>query len=160
HRFGVHFPALERLLSKLPVVVELNSLDLDEYRHTLSRLRFAYHVLTRGRIFRRARGLVTVTHEIAASVSEFGLPTLVLGNGIDLWAIEVAPPASAARPALVFIASNPREPWLGLDKLLRLAQALPEVDVHIIGGKEPLSGLPINVTAHGFLEQTRYRALI
>jgi glycosyltransferase involved in cell wall biosynthesis len=161
HRFNVHFPGLERLLATCPTVVELNTLDVPEYRESLSRLRFAYHLMTRGRLLRRARGLLAVTGEIARSVERFGRPTLVLANGIDLSAFEVAPPTTAERPSLVFIAAKPHDRWHGLDKLLLLARSLPQVNVHVIGcGQDALGAAPPNVTAHGFLEQARYQALL
>lgn len=161
HRFGVHFPAIERLLRARPTVVELNALDVPEYRASLSRLRFGYHMLTRGRIFGRTRGFIAVTDEIGRSVGSYRRPTLVLGNGIDLADVEHAPPSTGPRPRLLFMGVRPQERRFGLDKLVRLAQACPDFDFDVVGaGAEQLPKLPANVTAHGFLERAKYRQLI
>lgn len=159
HRFNVHFPALDRLLAVRPTVIELNTLDVDEYRRKMSKLRFAYHLLTRGRILRGARGIVAVTHEIAASVERFGRPMLVLGNGVDFRTIQPVPATTATKPRLLFIATRLDEPWHGYDKLMRLAAAFPEWQLDVIGAG-PSPDTPTNVAMHGFLRQTEYQSIL
>ena len=160
HRFNVYFPALERMFRRHATVVELNTLDLPEYRASMSKARFAYHRLTRGRILQGASGLVAVTEEIARSVARAGRPVLVLGNGIDLASIEPLPVADTSRTRLVLIAAKPDEPWHGLDKLLALARAMPDIEVHIVGQLGSAGPLSPNVVLHGYLGQAQYRTLL
>ena len=47
-RYSVHYPALSGLLRNLPVVLEVNTNDLDEYALQLDPIRLLYHRLTRG----------------------------------------------------------------------------------------------------------------
>ena len=130
-------------------------------RAGMSRARFGYHRLTRGRILGGASGFVAVTEEIARSVASYHKPALVLGNGIELAAVRPLPPASGGRASAVLIAAKPDEAWHGLDKLLALARVLPDVDVHVIGQlTAALEAVPPNVTLYGFLGQERYRALL
>jgi glycosyltransferase involved in cell wall biosynthesis len=161
HRFNVYFPALERLFARVPTVVELNTLDVPEYRASMSRARFAYHMVTRERILGGARGFVAVTEEIARKVARPRRPTLVLGNGIDMAAITPVAPASGPRARLVLIAAKPDEAWHGADKLFVLARALPDLDVHVVGAfaSEPTE-VPANVFLHGFLQQEQYRSVL
>ena len=162
HRFNVYFPALERLFARVPTVVELNTLDVPEYRASMSRARFAYHQLTRGRILGGASGYVAVTEEIARSVASYHKPALVLGNAVQLSAVSPLPPARGERSSAVLIAAKPDEAWHGLDKLLALARALPALDVHVIGQLSAALDTPPppNVKLYGFLGEDRYRALL
>lgn len=160
HRFNVYFPALERLMRRCPTVVELNTLDVPEYRATMSPPRFAYHRATRGRIFRHAQGLVAVTDEIARHAGAARAPRVVIPNGVDLSAIEGVAWTPHERPALLFLGANPADSWHGLDKLFAIAGAMPEIDVHVVGPLTTRTLVPPNVRLHGFLERPRYRPLV
>jgi glycosyltransferase involved in cell wall biosynthesis len=161
HRFNVYFPALEPLFARTRTVVELNTLDVPEYRASMSAPRFGYHLLTRGRILRGASGFVAVTDEIARKITRSRRPTLVLGNGIEMAAVAPLPPAHGPRTSLVLIAAKPDEAWHGVDKLFALARALPQLDLHVIGAfaAEP-AAVPANVYLHGFLQQAEYRSVL
>ncbi|HEX7117794.1 MAG TPA: glycosyltransferase [Longimicrobiales bacterium] len=162
-RFNTWYPALESLSRRIPTVLEVNTDDLREYRVMMSRGRFLYHRFGRGRLMRRAAGMVYVTRELAAtpSLARFGRPGIVIANGIDLDAYPVLEPAANARPRLVFIGSG-GHPWHGVDKILRLAAACPEWRFDLIGfGAEELGGAaPENVTCHGYLSRAEYEPIM
>jgi glycosyltransferase involved in cell wall biosynthesis len=92
----------------------------------------------------------------------------VIPNGIDLerWAV-TAPPTNE-RPRLVLVAGSAGT-WQGVDKAVRLAAALPDVDVQIVGRDGPEGvprsggegrGRPANVAYLGTLEGDAYRAAL
>jgi glycosyltransferase involved in cell wall biosynthesis len=101
---------------------------------------------------------VAVTEEIASRFSVFGRPTRVIANGIDLSAFRVLPPSQSGPPTLAFVGA-PDASWHGLDNLLALARARPEIRVDLIGARQD-PGFPANVTAHGVLPKSEYEAVL
>lgn len=158
-RFNTWYPALTALAGRVPLVLEVNTDDLREYRLMMSRLQYAYHRLGRGRLMRRAAGLVFVTHELASnrSFARLRRPQRVIPNGIRLQDYPVLPPTNNDRPRLVFIGSA-GHPWHGVDKIVRLAGYVPEWHFDLIGlGPEDLGGhAPPNVVCHGYLDRSGY----
>lgn len=156
-RYDHFVPPLRSLPASLPTVVELNE-SRSEYR-LRSRAAAAYDRLNRAAVLGRARGVVAVTHEIAAE-QPGQLPSAVIGNGVDLRRYEELPPATGARPRAVFLGS-PRMPWHGLDKIIDLAALLPAVDFDVVGTSEAeLPRHPPNVRLHGFLAPAEYRPIL
>lgn len=165
-RYGYHSAGLPRLFRDIPTVAEINSDDRTEYPLTLSRLKVAYHRLTRARILRPLAGFVTVTHELAERFAEWNRPTLVIANGIALDAFRQAPVASATSPRLIFL-GNPGSPWHGLERVAELARLLPECGFDIVGLDEAAwrtqAGTPerpANVRLHGMLGRAAYEPLV
>lgn len=156
-RYDLFVPPPLRLL-RLPTIVEVNSDDRAE-----ARLRgpatVVYNAAQRQLLLRLARGLVCVTHELAAAYAEFGTPLEVIANGIALDG-EPCPAPRNDRPRLVFVAT-PGQPWQGLDVLVRLAGLLPDVDFDIVGTERAaLPRAPANLTAHGWLDRGSYGGLV
>lgn len=162
-RYGLFCHPLQRIFGIAPVAVEINTDDLLEYRH---RGLFFYWLnrLTRGRILRRAVGYLPISHEIAAlpHLCKFGKPMLVVPNGYDLATVEPLPAPANRVPHLAFVGMPPFT-WNGVDKLVALAAALPEIQVDIIGyATKDLPGLtlPSNLTLHGFVSHQRVREIL
>lgn len=161
-RYELYYPALAALAGELPVVVEVNSDDVNEYRIAQSRMRYWYNRLTRGWLLHRVRGMVFVTGELARhpSFASYQKPSMVIGNGIDLSRVRLLPPATGTTPRLVFIGST-AQAWYGVDKVVRLARRLPAWRFDLIGvSSAELPALPPNVTAHGVLDARRYETLM
>lgn len=156
-RYDKFLPPLPALLAPLPVVVEINT---DDRRETALRRRrgWLYNELSRRPTLRGAVGLVCVTHELAGrdAFARYGKPTLVLGNGADHRAITAVPAAGGPRSSAVLLIGA-LAPWFGLDKVLTLARALPDLDVHLVGPiADPIRDrLPVNVHVHGVLPRDR-----
>jgi glycosyltransferase involved in cell wall biosynthesis len=160
-RFYLYYPALERLMRAIPTYLEINSNDLTEYRHNHPRYIYLYHRATRGRILRQTRGIVSVSHEVAASLRVAQKPLIVIGNGIDLSQYPIAPAPHNSEPILVFLGSA-RHIWQGVDKMLILAEQLPMWQFHLIGEMTEAiqqSHLP-NVYTHGYLSEAQYAPLL
>src|SRR5690606_28226927 len=72
-----------------------------------------------------------------------------IGNGYDVARTEPRQPPANERPQLLFVGS-PNQPWHGVDKLVLLAELMPECDFHIVVPNYRRDG-PGNVVYHGGL---------
>ncbi len=151
-RYDLFLPPLGRVLRRFPSVVEINGNDLVEIRRRTAGKR-VYNRWNRRRVYGRAAGLVCVTNELAAALASFGKPFAVIANGADPDEVPWTPAPVHERPRAVF-AGSPRLPWHGVDRLLELARALPDVDFDLVGpaAERP----PPNVTVHGTLAGAAY----
>ena len=161
-RYNLFLPPLPPLLRPLPVVVEINTDNRREARLD-GRAGWAYNELSRGVTLRATAGLVCVTYELArsADLTRYAKPTVVIGNGADPAVTIALPPASGERAAAVMLIGYPAA-WAGVDKVITLAQALPELDVHLVGPRAgvPDGPLPANVHVHGQLPRDGYRDVL
>lgn len=162
-RYGLYTWPLQMLAGIAPLVVELNTVDVAEYRHRGAFL-WLLNQMTRSITFRSAHGLVSVSHEIAShpSVAHFGKPMKVISNGMDVEAFEPLPAPQNQRPRLVFV-GTPGSLWHGVDKLVELARMRPSLDIDIIGYRPEdlgLGVLPANLHLHGFLTKEQYRQFL
>lgn len=163
-RFSTYYPALERVVSKVPTVVEINGDDIAENRLSLPYPLYVAHRITRARLLSRARGMVYVTHELARNPRYvgFGMPGLVVANGIDLDSHPELPhPPLSTAPSLVFV-GYANCAWHGEDKLTALARAEPEWRIDVVGTDRSTrsSPSPKNLHYHGHLERIAYEALL
>lgn len=162
-RSGIYTYPLHRLFAIAPVVVELNTIDLVEYKMRGAFI-YAVHRLTRDLIFKRVSGFVAVSYEIGAQHSnlKYNKPIKVLGNTIDLRQYKPLPAPNNATPRLVYI-GVPDNPWHGLDKLFWLAENCPDLEFDLIGSSlENFTGqfIPSNVQLHGFVDRSAYQKIL
>lgn len=155
-RYDLFLPRVHRLVRRFPVAVEVNSDDRAEMRLRGGAARL-YNRWNRRRILGGAAALVCVTNELARTLASFGKPTAVIANGADPEAVPWTPAPANERPRAVF-AGTPRLAWHGVDRLLELALALPEVDFDLVGPQA--AGAPPNVTVHGTLAGDAYWAVL
>jgi len=162
-RYTVYYPALAELMDRVPTVLELNTDDLVEYARLLARHKMLYHRLTRGALLRRARGMISVSSEIAARphFARFGKPIRVIANGIDLDGFQPLPPPETERPRLVFLGA-PGCPWHGVDKVVELARLCPDWDFDVVGlnGEGLGADCPGNLRFHGYLTRAEYEGIL
>ncbi len=136
-RHALWTPSLGRMSRAVPTVLEVNGDDVREY--TLhSRSKGLYNRLTRDANFRRAVGLVHVTHELAnlPSYRKFGLPHVVVGNGIDLDKVPHLAPTRSAVPRLVWL-GDPTSPFNSLEHIVQLAELRPAWGFDVVGPQPP-----------------------
>ena len=154
-RQSLYLYPLHRLPDIAPVVIEINTDDVQEYKLRNKPL-YLYHRLTRNLILRSVSGIVTISHEIAnlQTITGFDKPVTVVPNGIDLQALAPVPAPNNDQPRLAF-AGNPGPPWNGLDKLLLFAKEMPQICIDMIGyDQDDLKAFgttPENVICHGFM---------
>jgi hypothetical protein len=160
-RFYLYYPALGKLMRALPTYLEVNSNDVSEYRQNHPRYVYFYHRATRGHLLRLARGIVSVSYEVAATLRTSQKPIIVIGNGIDLSQYAVSQVPHNAEPLLVFLGSA-QHIWQGVDRILVLAENLPTWQFHLIGEMTEATQqclLP-NVHTHGYLSLEQYAPLL
>ncbi len=132
-RYGMYVYPIHRLASIAPLVEEITTNDLIQHEG-LGMIQSLYNRSTRGIILRRVSGLVCLSNELARSSfnSVFQKPVTVVGDGIDLNNIQPLPAPNNIQPQVVFMGS-PGSLWQGVDKLLFLARAFPDMGIHVIG---------------------------
>ncbi len=159
-RYDLLPPPLHVVTRLAPTVVELNSDDQLEYgfRSRRARLSRLYGAWNWRRLFAHAAAIVSVSGELLSLVERYGRPMHVLGNGIELDGVEPLP-ATGGGPLRLVFSGTPGQPWHGLDKIVDLAQLLPEIDVSLIGAA-PDGPHPPNLTAHGFLGRDAYEPVL
>lgn len=163
HRFDLYSPGLVQLARRIPLVLEINTDDVEEYA-LQGRGRAAFNRLTRGRLISAAAGHVFVTRELARSshFARYNRPSIVLSNGTSLSAAPAMPPGpTGGSPRWVFV-GTPGQPWQGVDKLPELARAWPDAHFDVVGsGPQDLPGsVPDNLTLHGYLDRDHYQQLL
>lgn len=122
----------------------------------LCRIKAAYHFLTRMRLLDAVSGFVCLGSKLGDFYSRYGKPVCVIGNGFDTSSVRPRSSPHNPRPKPVFVGSR-GQPWHGVDKLVEVAAALPEMDFHIVG--EAAAGTAANFVAHGYLDWPRLREL-
>jgi hypothetical protein len=164
-RFAHHSPGLPRLFREVPTVAEINSDDLSEYRNTLPLEKQLYHWITRSRVLAPIAGFVGVTRELAARFSCFDRPVTAIGNSIDLSAFRPLPLPATESLHLAFLGTT-GAPWHGLDRLVEIANMMPQWSVEVIGvNRSTWNQLvpvppPANLHLHGLLLRSSYEPLL
>jgi hypothetical protein len=161
-RYGIYvFPAY-KIMKIAPVVEEINTNDLTQHEG-LGGVYSLYNRLTRGIFLRRISGLITVSRELAVSpaFAKYQKPTCMIANGIELEKFPTLPPTANTVPRLAFIGS-PDNHWHGVDKLVLLANLIPDIHIDIIGYNQlpQYAPLPKNITLHGYLSFEQYKKVL
>jgi hypothetical protein len=159
-------PQLGRLMERWPSFVELNGDDVAEAQQMPARQAYywVYRALSRGAFLSRAVGLVAVSHELAnlRPFARHGLPTTVIGNGIDLSRFEPLPAPATTTMRFGFLGAALGAKWHGAAKILELARLRPEWTFDLIGmeRRELEAPVPANVIAHGVLDRPQYERVL
>ncbi len=161
YRAGLYHRGFKKLAQHFPVVAEVNTSDLDEYRVSLSRSKYIYNRMTRRKQFVPCTGIVCVTSELAQCYAGFGKPMAVITNGIDLTNYSPLPPTDNKTPRFIFL-GTPGYPWHGVDKILTLAKLCPDFIFDIVGYNinDIHDWMPPNVNFHGYLKANQYESLL
>jgi glycosyltransferase involved in cell wall biosynthesis len=163
HRFDLVHSPLVKLSKKLPLVLEINTDDVKEYKLG-PKPRYLYNLLTRGALLKHAEGMVFVTNELSnlRYFKKYGKQSIVVSNGIPMEAEKQLDSTNNKKPQLVFIGTSGQE-WHGIDKIIQLAEIKREWDFHIIGTPKSeleLKELPQNMKYYGKLPKSEYVAIM
>jgi len=141
--------------------MEINTEDVAEFALTNSWKHRVYNRVTRWLTIRCCKGMVFVTEELSRSRRFNGLRGLkiTIPNGIDLRKHHSLGPSASTKPRIIYLGSD--QPSQGIEIIITLAREIPELSFDIVGPlAERLGDCPRNVTAHGYLPQTRYRPIM
>lgn len=148
-RYDLYSAPVWRMARRVPTVVEVNADDRAEMRLRGPAARL-YNLVNRRRLLSAAAGVVCVTNALAEGHAG---PVAVVSNGADADAVPALAAPANDRPRAVF-AGSPDNPWHGVDRLVELAHAVPEVDFDLVGPRP--ADVPRNVTVHGTLAGEGY----
>lgn len=161
-RWAMYVFPIQRLFRIAPVVVEINTNDLNEHR-LLGTFYGLYNQFTRGIILGKASGHIFANSGLMGTreFDRFHKNSIVLTNGIDLNSTPSYPAPNNTPPHLIFI-GTPGMAWHGLDKLVELARSFPDLIIDIVGMSEieGFSDLPVNLILHGYLTGASYEAML
>ena len=150
---GPWYPGLGSILKIAPSVLEVNTIEAAEAPRW-GKLFETWHRMTGTRTFRLADAQVCVTDEIAKAYAHFGKPACVIANSLDETG-DPLPPTGNAKPSFVFVGSATvgSGGWHGVDKIVDLARALPDLDFNVVGMRAADLGIdpPANLVFHGTL---------
>lgn len=161
-RWGMYVFPLHHLFSIAPVIVEINTNDVEEHK-LLGVVKSTYNKLTRSITLGSAQAMIYSTRELAEhpAFTHFRKPGEVVSNSIDLRTIKPLPAPNNRPPHLLFI-GTPGFAWHGVDKLVSLASTFPDLIVEV-AGYDHLEGVlspPANLKLHGYLHGAAYQALL
>ena len=161
-RWSMYVYPSHRLFRIAPVVVEINTDDVSQHE-MLGRIYSTYNRLTRGIFLKNSTGLVFTSGELqtCSSFAPYNRPGVVIANGIDLVQNPVSPAPNNQRPRIGFI-GTPDLAWQGVDKIVRLAELCPDLDIDVIGydGLSEGHQAPSNLKFHGYLEKDKAREVL
>jgi glycosyltransferase involved in cell wall biosynthesis len=161
-RFGLFTFPIHKLFKIAPLILEVNSNDLDEYR---SRGMFFYWLnrVTRNFMFSHCAGWVASSHELAEREENrrHKKPVCVVSNGIELDKYQPFAAPQNRTPTLTLVGS-PGMNWHGVDKLFALAKQYPDLAINVIGYRPEDINLstPINLRLHGYLTHQDIRNVL
>jgi len=157
-RYDLYSPVFWKIKRNFPVVVEINTNDLNEYCIKFN-FRCLYNFFTRWIFLSSVSGIVFVSYELSnlPYFKVFNKPHLVVGNGVDLSLYPTLLPANNISPNIVFIGSE-GQVWHGVDKILKLAKMRPDWQFHMVGILANGTELP-NVKFYGQIPRKDYEKI-
>ncbi|MFT3892224.1 MAG: glycosyltransferase [Anaerolineales bacterium] len=160
-RYGRYTWPLDRIAHIAPMVVEINSDDLNESR-LYGRFLYWSNRFTRSIFLKKAAGLIAVSHEIGElpANKQYSIPICVVSNGIDL---EQYTPLLAPKnetPAITLVGKP--NLWHGIEKLVPLAERYPDLTINIVGytAQEFTDPVPSNFHLLGFLHRDQVKEVL
>jgi hypothetical protein len=145
------WPGLCGCLEGFQVVQEINSDIETEYNllrgfHRIKKVLYNY---SQSYVAEVTAGVVSVSTELLEKYGGVESKACVIGNGYDFSFERSLSTNENIRPQLIFVGSK-EQGWSGIDKLIKMAELLPEMDFHFVGAY--LSGCDsINFQSYGFM---------
>lgn len=137
-RFGIMDPFQLYFLKRIRVAIEVNSNWIWEFFQR-SKLLYSYIKLTQKYIFKNSFAICTVTSELETkviSITKNSDSVCTVPNSIDIGKVNKLEMECKEIPTLCFIGS-PNQAWHGIERILELAELLPNFEFKVIGPKAP-----------------------
>ncbi len=155
-RYIKYVPTLVSVFGDIPLVMEINTNDVKEYK-LRNYIIHVYNLLTRRFLLNRVDAYVSVTEELAraSEFSRYSKKSITIANGINTekfvhW--QKRSNTNIGKYKLGFIGS-PGQPWHGIEKIFTLAGLNPDFEFYIIGSKSEDFGIELpNVFILGYLD--------
>jgi len=159
-------PYIKKALEKYPLVVEINGNDVEE-RFKKNTLLGIFNLFTRDMYLYLANGFVFVSSELQNHkvFKKYNKKSIVIPNGAKFNPKDISTNKNST-PTCVFI-GTPGHPYHGVDKIIKLAKYLHDVEFRIIGYDETTIknidneyNKNSNVYIYGFLDSEKSRSII
>jgi len=155
-RFSHYAPYFHEQLRFVPTCMEVNT-DVVRELPLWSRRAAMHHRIFGDRADSNVDGYVFLTAELKRRDRRAGSrPACVIANGVDLDSLPSAPAPANTRPRVLFVAGT-ASPWQGEDKVYRLAQLRPDLDIDLVGPRGVASQPPSNLRLWGLLTTSALR---
>lgn len=157
YRQNAWFPGLRKVLKTAPVVMEVNTNDLEEIKLFGKMKAFLYR-FGRDKILDHIDGIVAVSYEIEKLFENISIPKYVIANGYDFSQCKKNSLTSRGTNEIniVFVGS-PNLPWHGVDHYVEMAKMFPNYVFHLVGLKSMEKSE--NLIEHGWLDKESLFAL-
>ncbi|WP_166462364.1 glycosyltransferase [Psychrobacillus vulpis] len=147
-----------KILKHNKSVIEINSNDIEESRISYPYLSRLYLLCTRDLLLKQADGFITVTRELKSLVENYSSKISTIANGINEPFKEKKIMEKNEELHAIFIGS-PNQKWHGIDKLIDLANHIPNCTFHIIGINN-MDNPPNNFIQYGYMSQEEYLPIL
>lgn len=152
-RFSHYAPGFHERFRDVTTCVEVNT-DVARELPLWSRRAAIHHKMFGNRATHHVGGFVYLTTELQRRDRARGSrPSCVIANGIDLDELPSTPAPVNERPRVLFIAGT-ASPWQGADKVVRLAQLRPDLEVDLVGPPPEAPLAPSNLRLRGLVSST------
>ena len=153
----VGFPGLASILSRYKVVLESNTVLMEELKAN-SKLLFQLAKLYQNKVNKQVDGFIGVTNEITNQFIKYNKPLITISNGFKIENKNISSPVND-RPQVVMV-SSPGCLWHGTDKYIKLAELLPAIDFHLVGyDKKDFNVSLSNLFFKGFLPKKKLKKI-
>ncbi len=158
YRFGSWFPGQVLRFSDFPLVVEINSNDIEEAK-SYSCIAQQLHLKSRHFLMNRANSFCAVTHELAKTIIPDTSPVAIIANGVDLTCVKVITRKRGLRQQIIFVGNSVCS-WHGVEKIVYLASKLTQFDFHIVGNNlNSYDDHASNLIFHDFMDSEELSSL-
>jgi len=161
-RYGLFTIPLQKLFDIAPVILEINSNDIQEYK-SRGWLYYIINCFSHHLIFSNVRGIIPISYEIGQldSISRYKVPVHPIPNGIDLRQIFELPAPNNIKPILAFVGAAGLS-WHGVEKLIPFAQQYPDLQIEVVGynADEMNFKIPSNIHFWGFIPHQKINQVL
>lgn len=161
-RYGLFTIPLQKLFNIAPVILEINSNDIQEYK-SRGWLFYLINCFSHHLIFSNVRGIIPISYELGQldSISRYKVPVYPIPNGIDLRQIFELPAPNNTTPVLAFVGASGLS-WHGVEKLIPLAQQCPDLQIEVVGynANEMNYKIPPNMHFWGFIPHQKINQVL
>ncbi|MGF9964012.1 glycosyltransferase [Bacillus rhizoplanae] len=172
----IYFSSSARnLLKSHKVVQEIHTNDVTERKEVIKEsvkkmklskiLTNSLYLLFRDQFLKNVAGVVVLNNELKKILPP-GLPMTVIGDGINLDIGSLSHNKSSytcSEYNIVFMGTH-KHPWYGLEKVIKIANYIPNCNFHIIGLEEQdfkeYHIVNNNIKFHGFLDTKAYQSIL
>ena len=135
YRQNAYFPGLDKVLMVAPVIMEVNTNDLEEIK-LLNKFKSFIYKSGRNKILKHIDAIVAVSYEIENLYKYLKIPTCVIANGYDFSQFKTKKLIKNMNKQInIIFVGSPKLPWHGIEHFYEMAELFPQYTFHLVGEK-------------------------